>query len=312
MKPNPTVLIAKTKSRDKHCVVTKRDVIDCHRAHTFPYSLGKTQERATLDIWRVLGMFWGLERRDQLQQFIFGPQDTTPSTLKTRINALYNMITLSPKVHTIWARGRFTLEPLGAEASPYELRAKLQWMPQKSESPKELGIAADPINIELIPLTIGSSLHNITGLPITDGHIVTFTINDPINGPVPHRDLLMLQCFLIRVLRMAGRAGEDMLEKFDADHEVSLLATSNAGSTEEQTADELARSPPCHNGTTDLETSPPTTSPFSSTRHLCTAHLCTAKLGRTGQAGCLPKKGSHLPSVTAPLVDSFSAYLTPI
>lgn len=34
----------------------------------------------------------------------------------------------------------------------------------------------------------------------------------------------MLQCVLIRVLRMAGRAGEDMLESFDTDDEVSLFA----------------------------------------------------------------------------------------
>lgn len=72
-----------------------------------------------------------------------------------------------------------------------------------------------------------------------DGHIVTFTNNDPINAPVPHRDLLVLQCLLIPVLRMAGRAGEDMLETFDSDDEISLLAASNAGSTEERTAHEL-------------------------------------------------------------------------
>ncbi|MCJ1346040.1 hypothetical protein MMC31_004251 [Peltigera leucophlebia] len=128
------------------------------------------------------------------------------------------MITISANVHINWGLGMFTLEPLGSEFNP---------------------------------------LYNILGLPITDGHIVTFTTNDPINAPVPHRDLLMLQFFFIRVLRMAGRVGEDMLETFDSDDEVSLLAASNAGSTEEQTADELARSPPCHNGTTDLETSPP-------------------------------------------------------
>ena len=52
---------------------------------------------------------------------------------------------------------------------------------------------------------------------------------------------------------MAVRAGKDMLETFDSDDGVSLLAASNAGSTEEQTAHELTQSPPIIIGTTDLE-----------------------------------------------------------
>lgn len=47
----------------------------------------------------------------------------------------------------------FTLEPLGAEANSYELRARLQWTPGKSKSPKKLGITADPTSIELITLS---------------------------------------------------------------------------------------------------------------------------------------------------------------
>ena len=207
-------------------------------------------------------MFWGPERKDQLLQLIFGPRDTTTPNSKTQINALHNMVTLSPDAHSRWAHGKFTLEPLGEETNPYELKAKFLWTPAKSKNPEELGIAADPTSIELIPLTIGTRLFNVeTALPIMDGHIVTFTTNDPINAPVPHRDLLMLQCFLIRVLRMAGRAGEDMLETFDSDDEVSSLAASNPVSTEEQTAHELTQSPPYHDGTTDLEKSPLAPSP---------------------------------------------------
>ena len=119
---------------------------------------------------------------------------------------------------------------------------------------------------------------------------------------------------------MAGREGEDMLETFDSDDEVSLLAASNAGSTEEQTAHELTQSPPYHDGTTDLEKSPLAPSPdlginiatpleqppqkkrrrlFSSKPKLFSclrsfSHICTAKMARTGQPGCLPKKGSTL------------------
>ena len=55
---------------------------------------------------------------------------------------------------------------------------------------------------------------------------------------------------------MAGRAGEDMLEKFDSDDEVSLLATSNAGSREEQPVHEHTQSPLYHDGTIYLEKPP--------------------------------------------------------
>ena len=260
---NKRLLISlQTKSRDGCCIITARNVGDCHGVHIFPYSLGKTQQKATLDIWKVLEMFWGLERKDQLQQLIFGQRDTLISTSKTQINALHNMITLSPDAHTGWARGRFTLEPLREEDNPYSLRAMFQWTPQKSETPKELDIATDPTSIELVPLTDDTPFFHVkTHLPITNGHIVTFTTNDPINAPIPHRDLLMLQCFLIRVLRMAGRAGEDMLETFDTDDEVSLLAASNAGSTEVQTAHDLTQSLLHVDGTTNLTKSPLAPSP---------------------------------------------------
>ena len=119
---------------------------------------------------------------------------------------------------------------------------------------------------------------------------------------------------------MACRAGEDMLETFDTDDEVSLLDASNAGSTEEQTVQGLVQSPRYHDGTIDLEKSPPAPSPdlginiatsleqppqkidgdlsrvLLSSGHACEAflHICTAKIARTGQPGCLPKKGSTL------------------
>lgn len=130
------------------------------------------------------------------------------------------------------------MEPLKAGATPHELRARFLWTPRHSESPKELGIAADSTSIELIPLTNGECLVDYDTFPIMDGHIVTFRSSDLISAPLPQRDLL------VHVWCMASRAGEDRLETFDTDDEVSSLATNNAGSSEEQTVPELAYSPP--------------------------------------------------------------------
>ena len=72
---------------------------------------------------------------------------------------------------------------------------------------------------------------------------MTFRCSDLISAPLSQRNLL------VHVLCMASRVGEDMLETFDTDDEVSSLATNYAGSSEEQTVPELAYSPPYHDRT---------------------------------------------------------------
>lgn len=66
-----------------------------------------------------------------------------------------------------------------------------------------------------------------TGTKIDDSCIISVTTRDPISYPLPDRDLLRLQCNLIMVMRMAGRAGHDTLETYDSDSEVPSIATGN-------------------------------------------------------------------------------------
>jgi hypothetical protein len=58
---------------------------------------------------------------------------------------------------------------------------------------------------------------------IRDGQIVSFTTDDPIKFPLPSRELLYLQSTLIRVLRMAGRAGWDVREMNESDRDVDSI-----------------------------------------------------------------------------------------
>lgn len=176
-------------------------------------------------------MFFGIERKERLQRLIFGDPNTISPNSKTLISCLYNMITLSPDAHNAWAEGDFTLEQLEEGFSQYEMRAKVQYMPRHVENPKTLGVDVDPVSIETKPLQNSDLLvDRETFSPIMDGHIITFKTNDPVNSPLPHPDLLMLQCFLIRALWMAGRAGQDMLQTFESDDDVSSIAASDAGS----------------------------------------------------------------------------------
>lgn len=69
-------------------------------------------------------------------------------------------------------------------------------------------------------------LYNLrTGTGIESGSIISVTTHDPGSYPLPDRDPLRLQCNLIIVLRMAGRAGHDILKTYDSDSEVSSITT---------------------------------------------------------------------------------------
>lgn len=51
---------------------------------------------------------------------------------------------------------------------------------------------------------------NTTSARIGDGHTILFFTDDLEERPLPCRDLLELQGFLIHVLRLAGSAGDDI------------------------------------------------------------------------------------------------------
>lgn len=172
-------------------------------------------------------MFWGTQRTTELQQLIFGDSDDAHvnSIRKTRINALYNMITLSPDAHTLWGAGDFILEPLG-EDKIHESKAIFRQMPV-CEGPNEVSIKFEISSFQINYANVEPLFNNVARTVIEDGHEVTFSTSDPITKPLPSRYLLELQSFLIRILRLAGRAGNDMLETFDSDRDVSSLAESH-------------------------------------------------------------------------------------
>lgn len=106
-------------------------------------------------------------------------------------------------------------------------------MRQHFKNPRELGIDIDPASIERTPLEDSGRLIDCVNLSPINGHIITFKKSDPVNAPLPHRDLLMLQSLLIRVLHMAGRGGQDMLETFDSEDDISSLAANGMSPTPE-------------------------------------------------------------------------------
>ncbi|MCJ1348738.1 hypothetical protein MMC31_006971, partial [Peltigera leucophlebia] len=122
--------------------------------------------------------------------------------------------------------GQFILEPLEEQPSSLQLRARVQYMTRHFENPRELEIDVDIASIEIRPLKNNERLvDSESSSPIMDGHIITFKTSDPVKAPLPHRDLMMLQCLLIRVLRIASRGGQDMLQIFNSDDDISSLTS---------------------------------------------------------------------------------------
>lgn len=169
--------------------------------------------------------FWGEEATMKLKQTIFGSEPFMGPNSRTYINQLYNMVTLSPDIHTLWGMGMFMLEPVDEPMNSCQQNLRLQWVPPRRSS-GNINLLTNPNSLNDVTeedLILPCNLR--TGTRLESGSIISVTTHDPENYPLPDRDLLRLQCNLIMVLRMAGRAGGDILETYDSDSEVSSIST---------------------------------------------------------------------------------------
>ena len=98
-------------------------------------------------------------------------------------------------------------------------------MPPRRSSGK-ISLLTNPNSLDDVTEGLPILPYNLrTGTRLESGSIISVTTNDPEYYPLPDRDLLRLQCNLIMVLRMAGRAGGDILETYDSDSEVPSIAS---------------------------------------------------------------------------------------
>ncbi|KAI9769014.1 MAG: hypothetical protein M1839_003844 [Geoglossum umbratile] len=280
-----STLPGKVKGRDGSCAITGFHPRTCEAAHIFPYSLGKSQARSTIDLWAVLGMFWGDDPTNELRDLIFGRptgDNSADSTSKTFINKLYNVITLAPNAHDLWAEGTFVLEPHPDDDSndQHNLRAVFYWIRPHESTHIAPGIyPLININSPLPPISptlcqgpgsgyIGLSNGRVyPPSPIEDGHIVSFSTNDLITSPLPSRQLLYLQAALIRVLRMAGRAGWDVREMNESERDVDSVV--NDGGSERRRLDGSSTTGPTTlwTNSSSSEPKPTTTNLADETQH---------------------------------------------
>lgn len=101
-------------------------------------------------------------------------------------------------------------------------------------NPKRSAANIYAASVEIKPLQNSDPLVDRgTFSSIMDGHSIKFRTSDPVNSLLPHPDSLMVQCFLIRALWMAGRAGQDMLQAYDSEDSVPSVAASDAGPSQQ-------------------------------------------------------------------------------
>ena len=150
----------------------------------------------------------------KLKQKIFGSATFQGPNSRTYINQPFNMITLAPHIHVMWGRGEFMLEPVDEPMNPYRQNLRFKCVLPRRSSEK-INLLTDPNSLDVV--TEEEPIFNRTGARLGSGSIISFTTHDPENFPLPDRNLLSLQCLLIMVLRMAGRAGGDILETYDSD-----------------------------------------------------------------------------------------------
>lgn len=205
--------VSRAKQRDRgKCILTKNPYVE--GAHIFPCSLldpVKTEwERAIPNYWKLLRVFWPEEKINAWRSKIFS-DDTQPGKI---VDGAFNVITLSPNCHTEWAAGEFGLRPISGDEN--ELKVEFLYLPKVAHGHH------DPVPLLQRPIDTR------TGFPryalfqqldeparnVENGDVITIKTDDPVNLPLPHRELLDMHWHLNAVVALSA-AAEDQDLSFD-------------------------------------------------------------------------------------------------
>ena len=209
----------KCRERDgNRCILT--NMPDPEVCHIFPHNmLSSNDPQKSHDItrfWQLLGIFWGEEQVETWKRRIF-PFHDNPNT---GIDAVFNLICLDSRAHRLWNEGAFALRPLD-ESDEYKLEVEFVWQTRyklrSSSNVDLLKVPASSQGLYHSPVPSNSAaektLHwvdyNHPRFPthtLVSGTRFTFTTTDPVNRPLPSKELLNMQWALQRVTAMAAAA----------------------------------------------------------------------------------------------------------
>lgn len=204
--------------------MTRAEVEICHAAHRFPYYLGKSRDESKRSLGCNRDVLGQGEERGALQVHISRSKSCFSQLKNPNQSALQHGHPAPRSAYTLgpWL---FYFGTLDGRKHRTRVEIRFQWTPNHQ--------ITDGVTIETLPSSLETPpkpkflMNEDTGKFIQDGDIFTLRTVDPIKKPLPSLELLNLQCYLVRVLRLAGRAGGDMLETVESDIDLSSVAASD-------------------------------------------------------------------------------------
>ncbi|KAE8319790.1 hypothetical protein BDV41DRAFT_169821 [Aspergillus transmontanensis] len=217
----------KAKKRDNESCVIRKQSAGVQVAHIYPWCLlSGNQTNVGLSyppFWEMLKYFWSPARISLWHSKIF----TNPERPGTPYDSISNLICLSSDLHQAWTDGRFALRPLEYNAEKTELKFQFYYQPAPNHS---LG---DRISLLTRPgssrdldglyrnqgtvLTLVLVDDNGQVLRVRSGQEFTFKTSDPVELPLPSKELLEMAWILARVVNLSGAGEEKEIEEFSSD-----------------------------------------------------------------------------------------------
>jgi len=186
--------------------------------------LSSTNSQKARDIdgfWSHLRLFWGAEQVERWRRSIF-PFSDNPSI---GVDAVNNLICLAPQAHMMWNEGAFALRPLDG-SDDYKLEVEFVWQVRyKLPSSSNVDLLKEPassqgLNRSSVPSDDADQKvlrwedygPDLKSYPLYSGARFTFTTTDPVNLPLPSKELLTMQWTLQRLTAMAATAEWEWIE----------------------------------------------------------------------------------------------------
>ena len=186
--------------------------------------LSSTNSQKSRDIdgfWSHLRLFWQPEQVERWRRKIF-PSSDSPSI---GVDEVFNLICLAPHVHDMWNEGAFALRPLDG-GNDYQLEVEFVWQTRyKLPSSSNVDLLKVPVSSQGLrrsPVPSDDADHraldwkdwspDLKAYPLYSGARFTITTTDPVNRPLPSKELLDMQWALQRLTAMAATAEWEWIE----------------------------------------------------------------------------------------------------
>ncbi|CAM6004123.1 unnamed protein product [Sphagnum balticum] len=157
------------------------------------------------------------------------------------LEAVYNLISLSPCVHAAWGRGLFALKPISESDDKKTLTVQFFWQEKQKGPLPKISLTTTPISTQGLEQAAGVWLFDKNKKQIRSGDCFELQTDDPIQKPLPSFELLELQWFLQRIQGMAGAAdidvGWEAGRDFDSDSDYVVEEVPSLGSDDDDVED---------------------------------------------------------------------------